>query len=258
MTFWLGTHMPNWLTEAKVPLFLSAIRLRKRRTLPKAAAPWALDSGGFSELAKHGWWSVGPRQYAGEVRRWQEAGNLQWAAIQDWMCEPEMIAKTGRTVRYHQVRTLASWFDLTALAPEIPWVPVLQGFRYDDYFEHAAQYEHNGVRLGRLPLVGIGSVCRRQDTSEAEEIIRDLKHKLGIRLHGFGFKLKGLLNCARDLESADSLAWSFTARRRKEKLPGCSHSNCNSCLLYALRWRKRVLREIEKGKRLDRQLTLSF
>src|SRR5262245_44967377 len=54
MTFYLGTHQPHWLATAGVPLFVSARRLAGRRRLPRAAAPWALDSGGFSEITTHG------------------------------------------------------------------------------------------------------------------------------------------------------------------------------------------------------------
>lgn len=254
--FWLGTHMPNWLGVAGVPLFVSAVRLRGRKTYPKAIAPWALDSGGFSELQKHGWWKVGPRAYANEVREWSEKiGRMEWAAIQDWMCEDVMLKKTGRSITYHQWRTIASWFDLKMYAPEMPWVPVLQGYSYSDYFRHAAMYEAQGVRLAELPIVGIGSVCRRQDTKVAEEVIRDLREKLGIRLHGFGFKLGGLYRSARDLESADSMAWSFSARN-DDPLPGCAHSNCNSCLAYAMMWREKVMDRINHGSIAPRYVSM--
>ena len=49
---YLGTHETSWLSRAGVPLFISHRRLERIRTsLPMAAAPWALDSGGFSEIS---------------------------------------------------------------------------------------------------------------------------------------------------------------------------------------------------------------
>jgi hypothetical protein len=42
------------------------------------------------------------------------------------------------------------------------------------------------------------------------------------------------------LASADSLAWSFEARRAAP-LAGCSHANCANCLQYATAWRERTL-----------------
>ncbi len=42
-------------------------------------------------------------QYIEATEQYQiEVGNLQWAAPQDWMCEPWIVAKTGLTVEYHQ------------------------------------------------------------------------------------------------------------------------------------------------------------
>lgn len=57
--FLLGTHQPGWLARAGVPLFISDVRLRVYKTLPRAAVPWALDSSGFSELQYHGRWLHG-------------------------------------------------------------------------------------------------------------------------------------------------------------------------------------------------------
>ena len=62
----------------------------------------------------------------------------------------------------------------------------------------------------------------------------------GIRLHGFGVKVGGLGRYADCLASADSLAWSFEARR-SAALAGCRHANCANCLRYAAAWRVRVL-----------------
>jgi hypothetical protein len=89
------------------------------------------------------------------------------------------------------------------------------------------------------PLVGVGSVCRRQATGEIEVIVHSLA-SIGLRLHGFGVKAGGLVRYADCLVSADSLAWSFEARRAAP-LAGCRHANCANCLCYAAAWRRRVL-----------------
>ncbi len=46
MRFLLGTHLVHWLGELDVRLFVSRNRLKNRKTLSRARAPWALDSGG--------------------------------------------------------------------------------------------------------------------------------------------------------------------------------------------------------------------
>lgn len=120
MTFYLGTHHPAWLEQTAVPLFLSHRTLAGRRSLPRARGPWALDSGGFSELSMHGTWTVPAARYVDDVRRFvREIGGLRWAAIQDWMCEPVMLAKTGLSIAEHQARTVSSLLELRALAPDL-------------------------------------------------------------------------------------------------------------------------------------------
>lgn len=240
--FWLGSHRPEWLAVTDVPMFVSRRRLARRKTLPRALGPVAIDSGGFSELTLFGAWQTPARQYADEARRYvSEIGNVEWLAIQDWMCEPHLLKRTGLSVAEHQRRTVASYLELRHLAPEIPWTPVLQGWTVGDYHRHVDAYAAAGVDLPALPIVGIGSVCRRQSTSEIVPLIRSVA-TTGIRLHGFGVKVAGLRQIASQLTSADSLAWSFEARRQPVRLSGCTtHANCANCLPWALRWRDRVL-----------------
>lgn len=250
MRFYLGTHQPNWLRLTAVPLFISDVRLSKYRTLPRAAGRWACDSGGFSMLSVHGTWAAGPtpKQYVDRVRRYAtEVGGLDWAAIQDWMCEPFILAKTGLSVAEHQQRTVASYLELRSLAADLPFAPVLQGFDLPDYVRSAQLYADAGVDLTAEQVVGVGSVCKRQGTGEAARIMAALAAEVpGIRLHGFGVKTSGLAQYGHLLASADSMAWSFNARRERRPLAGCSgHKNCANCLTYARRWRDRVLTGLE-------------
>jgi hypothetical protein len=246
--FFLGTHQPHWL-RIGVPLFVSDRRLRRYHRLPRAAAPWALDSGGFTELSQYGTWDTGPTPavYLARVRRYRdEIGHLVWAAPQDWMCEPFILAKTGLAVADHQSRTVDNYLRLRELAPDLPIVPVVQGWTPGDYLRCADRYTACGVDLTVSPIVGVGSVCRRQGTEDAGRILRAL-HARGVRrLHGFGFKTLGLIAHGHLLTSADSLAWSVDARNlRRPALPQClsagRHKNCANCLPYALLWRRRVL-----------------
>lgn len=248
--FWLGTHHPNWAEKTDVPLFISHLRLRDRQTLPRALGPVAIDSGAFSYLA-HDIERDSPRQYATSVRRYRgEIGNVRWAAIQDWMCEPFILRKTGLTVREHQARTIQSYLDLTNIAPDLPWVPVLQGWQPGEYVAHARMYMRAGIDLRRLPLVGLGTVCRRPRFTWVEVLVRALS-QVGVRLHGFGVKITGLVKFGLHLASADSMAWSFTARRQKERLFGHTHINCANCLEYALGWRRGVVdRSIFRARQL--------
>jgi hypothetical protein len=238
--FFVGTHHPGWLRTAGMPLFVSDRRLRGYKTLPRAAAAWALDSGGFTELSRYGTWDHGPTpaQYAARIRRYQdEIGHLAWAAPQDWMCEPAITARTGLTVAEHQRNTIDNLLCLRDLDPGLPVIPVLQGWTVSDYLRCADAYSRAGIDLIAEPLVGLGSVCRRQATTGIELIITALRGCGITALHGFGVKIGGLTRCGPLLASADSLAWSYAARRQPP-LPGCElrHINCANCPRYAARW----------------------
>lgn len=239
-----------------MPLFLSRRTLAPRMSLPRARGSWALDSGGFSELTLFGEWTITPEQYVVEVRRFQShVGNLQWCASMDFMCEPHVLKKTGLTVSEHQRRTIENYLHLRTLAPDLPIVPVIQGWTESEYLRHVEDYLRSGIDLEALPLVGLGSICRRQGTRLAESVISRL-HKEGISLHGFGMKITGLQKNADLLVSADSMAWSMQGRYQSP-LPGCPHRHCNNCLRYALKWRRKVLDAIPEEVPAPPQLVLT-
>jgi hypothetical protein len=246
MKFYLGTHQPSWLRTFKVPLFISHRRLARYHSLPVARCPWALDSGAFSELSQYGRWTLTPEQYVAAVRRYRdEIGKLAWAAPQDWMCEPFIVAKTGLSVLEHQRRTVDNYLALKQLAPDLPFIPVIQGWTLADYLACIRLYEQAGVDLRAKRLVGLGSICRRQASAEIEEIVAALAAR-GLRLHGFGVKTSGLQRYGHRLVSADSMAWSFRGRHIK----GCAHPRTTrtrqiaseaNCPQFALDWRGRVI-----------------
>lgn len=229
-----------------MPLFVSRRRLEKVKHLPRAKGAWALDSGGFTELSLFGGWTITVAQYIAEVRRYiADIGRLTWAAPMDCMCEPWIVAKTGLSVEEHQHRTLENYLELRTQAPEVPWIPVLQGWTLTDYLRHREAYARAGVDLASLPLVGVGSVCRRQATAGIAVLLARLA-EAGLRLHCFGMKGSGLRRSAGFVVSADSLAWSLAARKRPP-LHECRgrHRHCNNCIRYALCWRERLLRAID-------------
>ena len=199
-----------------------------------------MDSGGFTELSMHGRWTVDPSQYADEIERAaSEIGGLDWAAPQDWMCEPQIIAQTGLTVEEHQRRSVASVVGLRAMVRTVNVIPVIQGWEIDDYHRCVDLYAAAGIDLTAEPVVGVGTVCRRQSTAEGRQIVESLAAS-GIRIHGFGVKISGLREYGDVMVSADSMAWSFAARK-SPPLAGCSHKSCANCRKYAMGWRARVV-----------------
>lgn len=105
-------------------------------------------------------------------------------------------------------------------------------------------YKAAGIDLRDEPLVGLGSVCRRQSTDEIAVLVQRL-HGLGLRLHGFGVKTEGLRRYGKQLASADSMAWSLRGRyvrgcahRKTRQRPVASETNC---VQFAREWRGHVL-----------------
>lgn len=277
--FLLGIPEPSWLWQhhsglEDVVLFPSRTRLARRKTsYPRALHDFAIDSGGFTELKKFGGWRLSAQEYADEIRRYRdELGpeRMLWAAPQDSMCEPWVIYGRNQhldprhekyfhgtrelrgigpgepeqdlatAVRTHQRLTVDNFLELTRIASDLPFIPVLQGWTLTDYFQCKQMYEDAGVDLLSCPVVGLGSVCRREDTQEIAEIV-DALSSTGLKLHGFGVKADGLGLYGDQLVSADSQAWSYGYRKRKIRLPQCTHPGpCSYCLEGALAWYRRV------------------
>jgi hypothetical protein len=242
-----------------VPLFVSRRRLAEVKKPPRARTAWALDSGGFTELKMYGEWRLAARDYVAMVRRFRdEIGNLDWAAPMDWMCEVEMLKRTKLTIPQHLERTVASYLELRSLAPDLPFIPVLQGLSPQNYYACAVLFDKHGVDLTKEATVGLGSVCRRQRTvpvtgpaygpGNEVEFVAGLAGA-GIRLHGFGFKKQGLEFAHEYFVSADSMAWSSGARELAKKVQRgeCDYTcpkgkkSCNNCLHFALEWRSELL-----------------
>lgn len=191
-----------WLGKAWGPVLIEAGRFeaswpRKRRKVGmylseprEATVPVLLDSGAFSMIRDHGCWIRTPEQYVRFVRRAMAAlRTVKHVATQDWMCEAPMIARTGLSVVEHQRRTVESFIRLRHMAPEVPWMPTLQGHTIDDYLRCIDMFEVAGVDLEAEVLVGLGSVCRRSGTLELVAVITAiLRYRPGLRLHGFGVK----------------------------------------------------------------------
>lgn len=209
-----------------------------------------------------------PQIHVGRWRAWAERqGNLLRAAIAEAdrlkIDAVVVFHGTGLSVDEHQERTVENFLELRRDAPDLRITPVLQGWTPWDYLRCLALYEKRGVNLRAEPLVGVGSVCRRQGTATGERIIRWLAEE-GLRLHGFGFKIQGLQACHDALASADSMAWSFAARRDRP-LPGHDqpgpgrpkgHINCANCPTAALLWRDKLLASLTSAPARRGQLDL--
>lgn len=175
-----------------------------------------MDSGAFTEISTHGLWRSEPEAYAEEINQWLTVGNLMAAVSQDMMCEPFILEKTGLSVERQQEITIERYQRIIQIA-DVYVMPVIQGFEPRDYARHVAMY---GDRLTFGQWVGVGSVCKRNsDPEQIEDVLLAIKSvRPDLRLHGFGIKITALENhtVCDLLESADSMAWSYAARRESK------------------------------------------
>lgn len=224
MQFFVGVHHPNmgWpLSLRGHPVCISANSIRDRQGrvafVGQCDPGWMLDSGAFTQITLKGAFQQSPAEYAAMVRRlgdWEGSG-LHVAVSQDFMCEPFVLKKTGLTVSDHQRLTIERFDAIRAAGTgRVPLMPVLQGWDASDYLRHLDAYAD---RILEGDWVGVGSVCKRQGHPKVVEFILSsiLRHRPGLRLHGFGVKKTALRHqgVRKLLYSADSLAWSFAARR---------------------------------------------
>lgn len=152
--------------------------------------------------------------YAAQICYWKQFGTLLAAVTQDYMCEPFMVKRTGLSVRIHQQLTIEKYDALQRLETGVYIMPVIQGYAPQEYMEHVDAY---GDRLKPGMWVGVGSVCKRNgNPKKILEVLRAI-HSIrpDLKLHGFGLKTTALRDpeVRNELESADSMAWSFAARK---------------------------------------------
>lgn len=218
MRFFVGIHHPDKAHNVERAC-ISVHALEKRSSPFCSAAEWILDSGAFTTIAKHGGYPDTPEWYATLVEccaSMSMSGRLVAAVSQDYMCEPQMLERTGLTIAEHQRLTIERYKRiLAALRRPIYLMPVLQGYELADYVRHLAAY---GDLLAPGAWVGVGSVCKRnRHPGEVLAVLQAIKAaRPDLRLHGFGVKATALKTPAvRELlHSADSMAWSYAARRQ--------------------------------------------
>ena len=211
MRFFTGLHQPSDCKHFSAS-FVSVNRLRNRKS-DFAVGDWIMDSGAFSEISTHGKYRHSTSEYVGQIERWRNCGNLLAAVTQDYMCEPFIIKKTGLSVDAHQRLTVGRYRKIQSKT-DVYIMPVLQGYKVNDYLNHIEMY---GPLLKTGMWVGVGSICKRNSSiGQIEEILSAIKSKRpDLKLHGFGLKRTALSSAmVRDLlQTADSMAWSFAARR---------------------------------------------
>lgn len=168
-----------------------------------------LDSGGFQFIRKNGRYPITPEEYLQKVDFFQP----DFFVIQDWMCEPDQVKRTGLTVREHIRRTVENYLYICELLVSdyshinSYCMPVIQGWELEDYHDCLDLYADYGLLT---PYMAVGSVCRRNQTSDILKIIQSIKGLLpDLKIHGLGVKKQVVDAEGQLLYSADSAAAQF-------------------------------------------------
>jgi hypothetical protein len=249
----VGVHMPHWLAHMRHPAMVSRSRLgygKRRSPWPRSAVPWALDSGAYLEVVRHGRWRFTSAQWAEEVR--QHAGQLgtpMFVAALDWVCAPAATDRSGKSVSWHIAATVDSYCELAALlnGPTDPYVlPTLQGSDPRQYEESLFRFFDAGVDVCRLPLVGVGSLAGRRDPLDVLWRVATVA-EFGVgNIHAFGVHGVGRLGAvAHRVVSCDSMNWSLVGRKLL-KAASCTHggSQENNCAVWMEQWADHVCADL--------------
>lgn len=198
-----GGHVPGILISASV------LWSRKRGCFIKFNPPKSdelfLDPGGFGFHRRNSDYPFTLAQYAELAER---LGATSVATL-DYPCEPKVNREIHRT-NLDRIARSVEWAERGRKEqPQLPWVPVIQGYTPAEYLRCIDLYEEKGLIR---PYMAIGSLCSRVRRDSTWEVVRVIRRRLtGVRLHGFGVSLT-LLKDKRirsALHSADTQAWRF-------------------------------------------------
>lgn len=239
-----------------VPILLPASSW-SRKGLNKPALPAhvsirAADSGGFVASRIWGEYRYSLERYV----QWLASWSPQWAACMDYCCEPELAVVT----RERQDKTTANILRAWAEYRSVPWawVPTIQGLEVEDYHRHALELKDTiedmrAYYAGNPAFrVGIGTLCRRADSSLIRSIVATVSSVLpDIPLHLWGVKLESLWTLdMRHVVSTDSAAWHGmwgTNRQRIRTQAQAAGMNTQQYLIkqVLLAYRSRVHEAVE-------------
>ena len=168
-----------------------------------------IDSGGFTAAKRWGSYPWTHQQYVDWIRATSRDVILDFCAVMDYACEPNVDRSILATNKDRIKATIKNEMELKRIAPDLPWLPVLQG---DNLLERAYDLDRR-CKLGALPAgyAGLGSVCGR-GAGGAKSVVKFYADQLpGVRYHGFGMHIQALDDDAvyNAIRSWDSYSWNW-------------------------------------------------
>jgi hypothetical protein len=131
----------------------------------------------------------------------------------------DILAPRGLPVAEGIRRTVEYGVDVVALAENLGAldrvVPVLQGFDGpSQWLECLDLYKQHGITPQRFRLWGLGSVCMMRSPRLVEGVVSAVRGALGgAKIHVFGIAVNALRRVFRLVDSYDTSAWVYWAKK---------------------------------------------
>ena len=188
-------------------------RFRVRRVPADVVSGICVDSGGFTAAKRWGKYPWTVEQYADFVRELARDVPLEFVATMDYACEPGVNREVIATNRARIDASIENDAMCRTVAPDLPWLSVLQGDSLDEREYDLGRRAAAGLLPGEY--AGIGSICGRRNRA-AREVVRWYGRQLpGVQYHGFGLAVRVLDDpgAAWHIRSWDSYAWNWARGR---------------------------------------------
>lgn len=178
-----------------------------------------VDPGGFTAARRWGSFPWTPSQLVDWVREESRDVVLDWCAVMDYACEPNVNRSILPTNRARIEATIENEIACKEAAPDLPWLPVLQG---DNLVERAYDLDRRrGLNLLPDDYAGIGSVCGR-GAGGAKRVVKFYNDQLpGVKYHGFGMHIQALDDDSvySAVRSWDSYGWNWGKGQKDKDRP---------------------------------------
>ena len=176
-----------------------------------------IDSGGFSFFKKWGEYPFDLETYLSFIYNLKEQYPLELCAVMDYPCEIEANRTKLKTNKDRIEATVRNAVECIDADPNLPWIPVIQGFSLEEYLHCVDLYEQVGIRLD---YIAVGSVCARKGNLHSiRRILTKIRDRTKARLHSFGLSLTYLKDSQihNAVYSSDSAAWNWGISKHEEK-----------------------------------------
>jgi len=189
-----------------------------RGMIPESTKRLFLDSGGYSFFTRWGKYPFSIEEYVIFAQSIQDEYPLTEVAIMDFPCEPNTnrsILKSNKERIDNTVQNALSCIDYD---PNLPWVPVIQGYTLNEYLYCLDLYKDAKMYHDDFHLWAIGTLCARKKLDGIRSMVVNITDKINAPVHTFGMNYRFLKDpqIFFSIYSSDSGAWSYNGRAHEK------------------------------------------